>query len=79
MCVFTPVYKGIHLHFPARLVALRQAQRMTVERLAEKAAMDLLKIQRLESGYAKPAFEDVRRIADALDVGVTALLGLTNC
>jgi transcriptional regulator with XRE-family HTH domain len=77
MCVFTPINKGIHLDFPKRLADLRQAQRISPEELAEKTAIDVLKLQRLESGYTKPAFEDVRRIADALKVRMTALLGLT--
>jgi transcriptional regulator with XRE-family HTH domain len=78
MCVFTPIYKGIHLHFPKRLAALRQARRISPEQLAEKTAIDLLQLQRLESGYSKPTFEDVRRIADALQVAARALLGLSG-
>ncbi len=78
MCVFTPIYKGIQLHFPKRLAALRRARRISPERLAENAAIDLLQLQRLESGYSKPTFEEVRRIADALDVSARALLGLSG-
>lgn len=78
MCVFTPIQKGIHVHFPKRLAALRQEQRITPEQLAETTAIDVCDLQRLESGYTKPTFDDVRRIADALKVGITTLLGLTG-
>jgi transcriptional regulator with XRE-family HTH domain len=60
--------------FGKRLKALRTAARMTQERLAELADMQVGNIGRLESGGRQPSWETVARLAKALKVSTDDFL-----
>ena len=63
-------YAGIGL----RVRRIRNAKKMTQEKLAEYADISTVYISHIETGCAKPSLPVVVAIADALDVRVDALL-----
>ncbi len=61
--------------FPARLRAARDLRQLTQADLAEKAKMPSTSISHLEAGSRKPSFDNLRRLASALEVSTDYLLG----
>jgi transcriptional regulator with XRE-family HTH domain len=64
--------------FPARLRAARELRELTQEGLASRAGMQPSAISHFESGTRKPSFDNLRRLADALQVSTDYLLGRTK-
>ncbi len=60
-----------------RIRAIRTATGMTQKTLGEKSGIAEPTIRRYESGKLHPKLETIRKIADALEVPVLALLGET--
>jgi transcriptional regulator with XRE-family HTH domain len=61
--------------FPARLRAAREKRGLTQGELAKRAGLQMSAISHFETGTRKPSFENLRRLADALDVTTDFLLG----
>ena len=61
--------------FPARLRKARELRDLNQGTLAEKAGMQASAISHFETGNRKPSFDNLRRLADALDVTTDYLLG----
>ncbi|MBI3129668.1 MAG: helix-turn-helix transcriptional regulator [Candidatus Tectomicrobia bacterium] len=61
--------------FPERLRAAREMRELSQGALATRAGMQPSAISHFESGTRKPSFENLRRLADALDVSTDYLLG----
>jgi len=61
--------------FPARLRTIRELRQLTQAELAGKATMPSTSISHLESGSRKPSFDNLRRLATALEVSTDYLLG----
>ena len=61
--------------FPARLREARELRDLNQGALAEKAGMQASAISHFETGSRKPSFDNLRRLADALDVTTDYLLG----
>jgi transcriptional regulator with XRE-family HTH domain len=58
--------------------ALRKGSSLSQEELAERSALEPAEIAQIESGAADPAWGDVRRIAQALEVSLEALAELAE-
>lgn len=58
-----------------KLKELRASRVMSQEYLAEESQVSLRTIQRIENNESEPTGETVKRIASALDVDLTSLLG----
>src|SRR5271168_138762 len=61
--------------FPTRLREARELRDLSQGTLAEKAGMQASAISHFETGSRKPSFDNLRRLADALDVTTDYLLG----
>ena len=61
--------------FPARLKAARELRQMSQSDLAEKAGLPPTSISHFEAGSRKPSFDNLRRIAEKLNVTADYLLG----
>jgi transcriptional regulator with XRE-family HTH domain len=61
--------------FPARLRQARELRDLSQGELAEKAGMQASAISHFETGGRKPSFDNLRRLADALDVTTDFLVG----
>jgi len=61
--------------FPARLRDARELRGLNQGELADKAGMQASAISHFETGGRKPSFDNLRRLADALDVTTDYLLG----
>lgn len=61
--------------FGRRIRETREALGVTRQELAERTGLSQYKIQRLELGYQTPTYEDVSRIARALNVDASVLTG----
>jgi transcriptional regulator with XRE-family HTH domain len=64
--------------FPERLRAARELRELSQSQLANKAGLQASAISHFETGTRKPSFENLRRLAIALDVTTDFLLGRTN-
>src|ERR1700729_2325506 len=64
--------------FPTRLRKARELRDLNQGTLAEKAGMQASAISHFETGNRKPSFDNLRRLADALDVTTDYLLGRTD-
>ena len=62
------------MDFPARLVALRKAQGLTQQALAERAGISLIQVHRYESGSSQPTLDGIRTLARALAVSADTLV-----
>lgn len=63
--------------FPGRLRELRQAAGLTQQQLADRAGLHRVHVAHLETGGRRPDrlnLDTARRLADALGVGLEALL-----
>lgn len=64
--------------FPQRLQALRERRGLSQEELAKRAGLQATAISHFETGTRKPSFDNLRRLADALEATVDYLMGRTN-
>lgn len=62
-------------NFPARLRQARELRNINQLELAARAGMQGSAISHFETGNRKPSFDNLRRLADALDVTTDYLLG----
>ena len=63
------------LVFPGRLRAARENRRLSQGDLASRAGLRRSAISHFETGTRKPSFDNLRRLADALEVTTDYLLG----
>ena len=61
--------------FPERLRAARDKRGLNQDDLAKRAGLQSSAISHFETGTRKPSFDNLRRLADALDVTTDYLLG----
>lgn len=61
--------------FPERLRAARDRRQLNQSQLAEKARLPASSISHFESGARKPSFDNLSRLASALNVSTDYLLG----
>ena len=61
--------------FPGRLRAARAKRGLNQGDLASRAGLQASAISHFETGTRKPSFDNLRRLADALDVTTDYLLG----
>lgn len=59
--------------FGKRIKELRERKKLTQEKLAEKVGLDLQTISRIETGYYFTSFENLEKLANALDVTMADL------
>jgi transcriptional regulator with XRE-family HTH domain len=64
--------------FPERLRFARTTRQLSQEGLAKRADLQASAISHFETGSRKPSFDNLRRLADALDVTTDYLLGRVN-
>lgn len=61
--------------FPERLKAARDLRELSQSQLADRAGLQASAVSHFETGSRKPSFDNLRRLADALDVTTDYLLG----
>ena len=61
--------------FPERLKIARTRRELSQEGLAKRANLQPSAISHFETGTRKPSFDNLRRLADALEVTTDFLLG----
>ena len=61
--------------FPQRLRAARELRDLNQSELAGRAGLQASAISHFETGGRKPSFDNLKRLADALDVTTDYLLG----
>ena len=61
--------------FQDRLRLAREARKLTQSELAEKAGLQPSAVSHFETGGRSPSFDNLKRLADALDVSTDYLLG----
>ena len=61
--------------FTARLRSARVKRNLSQDELARRASLQASAISHFETGSRKPSFDNLRRLADALDVTTDYLLG----
>jgi len=61
--------------FPDRLRPAREKRKLSQGNLANRAGFQASAISHFETGSRKPSFDNLRRLADALDVTTDYLLG----
>ena len=61
--------------FEERLRVARESRRLSQGGLAERAGLQPSAVSHFETGTRKPSFENLRRLADALQVSTDYLLG----
>lgn len=64
--------------FPERLRTAREYRGLSQGELAQKAGMQPSAISHFETGTRKPSFDNLRILADSLDVTTDYLLGRVN-
>lgn len=64
--------------FEARLQTTRKLRDLNQEGLATKAGLTSTAISHFESGTRKPSFDNLRKLADALNVSIDYLMGRTD-
>jgi transcriptional regulator with XRE-family HTH domain len=63
------------VYIGSRLKTLRIRRALTQQELAEKAGMSSTALNRIELNKAEPHMSTLRKLAKALDIDPTALLG----
>ncbi len=63
------------MNFNEKLKALRESRGLTQQQLADKSKISSRMIQKYEAGTSMPRFEAAKKIADALEISVSELLG----
>lgn len=66
------------LSFPDRLSKIRKKRELSQDALARKAGLPATAISHFESNTRKPSFDNLRKIADALEVSIDYLMGRTD-
>lgn len=61
--------------FPARLREAREARQLSQGDLAKRAALQVSAISHFETGGRKPSFDNLKKLAEALNVSTDYLLG----
>jgi transcriptional regulator with XRE-family HTH domain len=61
--------------FPQRLRAARELRKLAQDELARKTGLQPSAISHFETGTRKPSFDNLRKLADALEVTTDYLLG----
>ena len=61
--------------FPQRLRAARALRDLNQSELARRAGLQASAVSHFETGARKPSFDNLKRLADALDVTTDYLLG----
>ena len=64
--------------FAERVRALRKERNMTQNDVANAMGVATRQYQRFESGEQKPGFDNLQKLADALQVSVDWLMGRTE-
>jgi transcriptional regulator with XRE-family HTH domain len=64
--------------FQQRLIAARTLRGLNQTQLAAKSGLDASSLSHFESGTRKPSFENLKRLAGALDVTTDYLLGRSD-
>lgn len=64
--------------FPQRLQALRNERELSQEDLAKRTGLQATAVSHFETGTRKPSFDNLRRLADALETTVDYLMGRTD-
>ena len=64
--------------FAQRLSAARKFRRLSQEELAQKTQLKQSAISQFETGRRSPSFENLRRVADALEISADYLLGRSS-
>ena len=64
--------------FRQRLLSLRTQRSLNQEELAKRAELQATAVSHFETGTRKPSFDNLRRLADALETTVDYLMGRTN-
>ena len=70
--------KKISEVFPKRLKASRKMRDLNQAELGRLAGLQSAAISHFETGARKPSFDNLRRLADALEVSIDYLLGRTD-
>lgn len=63
--------------FPERLRTARELRKLSQAQVAEKSGLQPSAVSHFETGQRAPSFENLKRLADALDVTTDYLLGRT--
>lgn len=61
--------------FPKRLLAARNKRGLSQDELANRAKLQPSAVSHFETGTRKPSFDNLKRLADALEVTVDYLMG----
>ncbi|MCF6323871.1 MAG: helix-turn-helix domain-containing protein [Gammaproteobacteria bacterium] len=61
--------------FKLRLLQTRKMRKLNQDELANKAGLPSTAISHFESGARKPSFDNLRKLADALEVSIDYLMG----
>ncbi len=64
--------------FPERLRKARGHRRLSQSQLAGRAGLQASAVSHFETGARKPSFENLKKLADALDVTIDYLIGRTD-
>ena len=64
--------------FPSRLRATRELRNLKQSELAERSGLQAAAVSHFETGRRAPSFDNLRRLADALNVTTDFLIGRTN-
>jgi transcriptional regulator with XRE-family HTH domain len=64
--------------FRLRLLQTRKTRELNQDELAKKADLPTTAISHFESGSRKPSFDNLRKLADALEVSIDYLMGRTD-
>ena len=64
--------------FTQRLQAMRSQRGFSQDELAKRAGLQATAVSHFETGTRKPSFDNLRRLADALETTVDYLMGRTE-
>lgn len=69
---------GSNSKFPQRLQSTRNHRGLNQQELAKRAGLQATAVSHFETGTRKPSFDNLRRLADALETTVDYLMGRTD-
>lgn len=64
--------------FPQRLQSIRNMRGLSQEDVAKRTRLQATAVSHFETGTRKPSFDNLRRLADALETTVDYLMGRTD-
>ena len=70
--------RNIPAELGKRIRTLRKLKRLTIEELGEKAGIGYKFLSEVERGKANPSLDTLTKIADALEIEVSALFPIEN-